>query len=362
MVNERRNLILVVDDTEANRYVLVHLLKKAGYDVEEADSIAVAETKLVHQPDLVVCDVNLPDGKGTAFTQRLKARSATESTMVLNMSASYTRTRDRIEGLDRGADGYLIQPIDPSDFLATVASLLRLRRAEEKVRRKNEELELVSHAISHDLQEPLRMISSYLDLVCRPGRSQLDETQARYLGIARQASARMHRIIADLTSLTVAGHGSLKLTEFPLRAAVDEALDSLSVQVDQHHPAIDIGPLPTVTGDRGLITQVFQNLLSNTMKYRSERPLTVSIDAERRDQAEFITVRDNGMGIPPASVESIFRAFKRLHSHAEIPGSGIGLALCKKIVELHGGTIGCTSEQGVGSAFWFSLGPAVAAS
>jgi signal transduction histidine kinase len=358
MNSRKRDVILVIEDTEANRYVLTHLLRKAGYDVIEADSLAAAEDRLNLKPDLIICDVNLPDGKGTAFAQRIKSSPATESIMVLNMSASFTRTRDRVEGLERGADGYLVQPVDPSEFLATVASLLRIRHAEEKVRRKNEDLELVSHAISHDLQEPMRMIVCYIDIIRRPGSAKLDDHQSRAFDQVRASAIRMRSLVTDLISLTLADHGRSKRVPFDLRAAVDDALANLSVMVQQNNPILTIDPLPRILGDRGLMTQVFQNLLSNAMKYRSDRPLTIAITTEKADHHVSISVRDNGIGIPPASCEGVFTAFTRLHSHQEIPGSGIGLALCKKIVELHDGHIGCTSEVGVGSVFSFSVIPA----
>lgn len=355
MGTTRRDMILVVEDTEANRYVLCHLLKKAGYDVIEADSIHSAEPQLANRPDLVVCDVNLPDGKGTTFTRTIKASPGNGGTMVLNMSASYTRTKDRIEGLEAGADGYLLQPIDPNEFLATVASLLRIRHAEEDVRRKNEDLELISHAIAHDLQEPLRMIACYIDLMERPGGATLDENQSHCFRQVRSAASRMRSIITDLVSLTTADHGRFVRTPIVVRTALDDALANLSMQVDQHHPAIAIGPMPVVMGDAGLLMQVFQNILSNAMKYRSERPLSIQVTAEGKGKFCEIAITDNGMGIAPDFQEGIFNAFTRLHSQQDIPGSGIGLALCRKIIQLHDGDIGCRSEVGVGTAFWFTL-------
>jgi two-component system sensor histidine kinase/response regulator len=355
MVTSRRTTILVVDDTEANRYVLCHLLRKAGYEVVEADSIRDAESKLACKPDLVVCDVNLPDGKGTSFTRTVKGSPGNSGAMVLNMSASYTRTRDRIEGLDSGADGYLLQPIDPNEFLATVASLLRIRHAEERIRRKNEDLELISHAIAHDLQEPLRMITCYIDLLERPGGAKLNDDQNRYFSQVRAAAVRMRAIVRDLISLTSADHGGIVRQPIPLRRAFDDALSNLSIMVQQHQPLLTIAPAPSVHGDVGLITQVVQNILSNAMKYRSERPLTIDIAVSLKGHYCEISITDNGIGFPEDSQERVFKAFSRLHAQNEIPGTGIGLAICKRIIQFHDGEIGCRSQLGAGSTFWFTL-------
>jgi signal transduction histidine kinase len=355
MVTTRRSKILVVEDTEANRYVLCHLLKKAGYEVIEADSIKSAEPKLASRPDLVVCDVNLPDGKGTSFTRTVKGSPGNGGTMVLNMSASYTRTRDRIEGLECGADGYLLQPIDPHEFLATVASLLRIRHAEERVRSKNEDLELISHAIAHDLQEPLRLITTYIDLVERPGSAQLDANQTSYFAQVRAAAKRMRSIITGLISLTSADHSGFVRQPVSPRAALDNALTNLSIMVQQHRPQLTIGDFPMVIGDLGLLTQVFQNILMNAMKYRSERPLAIDIAAVAKGSLCEISITDNGMGIPAEFLEGIFTAFIRLHEQPDIPGNGIGLAICKKIIQLYDGDIGCRSQEGAGTTFWFTV-------
>jgi signal transduction histidine kinase len=347
-------LILVVDDTEANRYVLARLLGKAGHEVIEAASLAEAEVLLARMPVLVVCDVNLPDGKGTDFAKRIKAMPATVGIMVLNMSASYTRTQDRVIGLDSGADAYLIQPVDAHEFLATVAALLRLARAEAELRRKNGELELVAHAMSHDLREPLRMVSSYLDLLERPG-STLDDKQRHYLDQARSSAQRMHRMVRDLVSLTMIDAPDLVHEVVDLAGVVQDALSNLEVTVQQCQPAIDLGELPPVRGDRGLISQVFQNLLSNAMKYRSEATIRIAIDGHRAGRQVVVRITDNGLGIPPAALPQLFTVFKRMHADSNIPGSGIGLALCKKIVEKHHGAIGCVPVATGGSTFWFSL-------
>jgi len=353
-MNGSRVLILVVDDTEANRYVLVRLLARTQHEVIQAATLAEAEAMLARAPTLVVCDVNLPDGLGTDFTKRIKSSPATAGIMVLNMSASYIRTSDRIAGLDSGADAYLVQPIDAGEFLATVAALLRLARAESALRQKNQDLELVAHAMSHDLREPLRMVSSYLDLLDRPG-SVLDAKQRLYLDHARSSAQRMHRMVRDLVSLTMIDAPTMIHDDIDLRGVARDALSNLEVMVQQCQPTIDIGDLPRARGDRGLISQVFQNLLSNAMKYRSEAPIVIAINGRRVESTVTVSITDNGLGVPLTALPQLFTVFKRLHADSDIPGSGIGLALCKKIVEKHQGAIGCTPAESGGSTFWFSL-------
>jgi light-regulated signal transduction histidine kinase (bacteriophytochrome) len=275
--------------------------------------------------------------------------------MVLNMSASFTRTHDRVVGLDSGADGYLVQPVDPPEFLATVKSLLRIRQAEEQVRRANRDLEQFAYVASHDLQEPLRMVMSYLALLERRYGHALDDTARQYIHFAVDGAGRMSVLVHDLLALSQAERSAISKVPMPATLPLGDALENLKLRIAESGAQITVCDLPPITVDRGLIAQVFQNLIANAIKFRGERTPTVRIEAKREDGFDVFSIQDNGIGIPDDQQERIFGIFQRLHAASEIPGSGIGLSLSRRIVERHGGATGVSSSEGVGSRFWFSI-------
>jgi signal transduction histidine kinase len=347
--------VLVVDDTDANRYVLTHLLRRAGYRTLEAASGAHAMEQLTHGVDLVVLDVNLPDINGTQLTQRIKESPETCAIMVLNMSASFTRTRDRVTGLDHGADGYLTQPIDPPEFLATVTSLMRIRKAEEDVRRANRDLKQFAVVASHDLQEPLRMVSSYLELLERRYGSKLDAPGRQYMQSAIDASVRMATMIDDLLAMAQMDRVPLAKQTIEAQDAVRDAVENLALKIQESQAVIAVAALPIIHADRSLIAQVFQNFISNAIKFRSQRTPEIRIEVTSVHGFHRFAIIDNGIGIPPDQLEHIFGLFQRLHAISQYPGTGIGLALCRRIIERHGGATGVKSTVGQGSSFWFTL-------
>ncbi|MBA3709175.1 MAG: response regulator [Planctomycetes bacterium] len=355
MLESSSGTILVVDDTEANRYVLTRLLTRQGYRVIEAADGAETIKRLADNPDLIVLDVNLPDIKGTTLAKQIKSDKLTASMMILNMSATFTRTQDRIDALDHGADGFLTQPIDPPEFLSTVKSLLRIRRAEEEVRRANRDLALFAYTASHDLQEPLRMVTNYLGLLKRRTEAKLDEKERQYISFAVDGAQRMSRMVHDLLSLASADQVTLSAERIESAAIVGDAVDNLKLRITDTKASMEVAELPAILADRALLAQVFQNLISNGLKFQSERVPAITVTAERNGGFHVFRVSDNGIGIPADSLDRIFGIFQRLHGVDKYPGSGIGLSLCKRIVERHGGTIGVESVLGTGSTFWFTI-------
>jgi two-component system sensor histidine kinase/response regulator len=347
--------VLVVDDTEATRYVLARLLTAKGYRVLEAATGAAALATLSEGPDIIILDVNLPDIKGTELVTRIKADPQTSSIMLLTMSARFTRTQDRVEALECGADGSLIQPVDPHEFLATVRSLMRIRRAEEAVRKSNQDLASFAYTASHDMQEPLRMISNYLGLLERRAAEKLSPREIEYIHFAVDGACRMSVMIRDLLSLATCEQSRMVRELVSSESLCSEAISNLALKITEAGAVVRVGSLPKIGGDRALLSQVFQNLISNGIKFRGSQPPLIDISAEADDFQHIFRITDNGMGIPADSQERIFGLFQRLHPVHQYPGSGIGLALCKRIVERHGGAIGVKSQVGVGSTFWFSI-------
>ena len=478
--------VLVVDDTEANRYVLKRCLTQAGYAVIEAVDGAQALELVWTMPDLVVLDIKLPDIDGFEVCRRIKAEPATSGVLVLNISASFTNSEARVSGLENGADSYLIQPMEPAEFLATVRSLLRLRDAErtairrearyralveassqavwmlddrgvlleeqglgalldcrvprsagawldrfhtddagrlragweqafaasrpweekgrvrtaagqtrhvhlrvvpwseqadgpvvewigsasdittlveaerqltgkvDELARSNQYLEHFAHVLSHDLQEPLRTITTYLDLIQQKSGPHFDGKGGRYVGFINDAAQRMRQLIAGVLQYSKLTH-SPQRERIALDGALDEALANLQPQIDAKGATVTRDPLPSAAVDRTQIVQLFQNLVSNSLKYCADRPPVVHISATAAEGLHRIAVADNGIGMEPQHLDQVFEMFRRLHSHERYEGTGIGLALCRRIVEHHGGKIWAESTPGQGSVFTFTL-------
>jgi two-component system, sensor histidine kinase and response regulator len=373
-------IILNVDDHEPGRYARSRLLKQAGYAVHEAGTGFEALQKVtVLNPALVLLDVNLPDLNGFEVCRRIKTDPATARISVLQLSASATATADRVGGLDAGADTYLIEPIDPDVLLATIRGLLRARKAEDELHRaysalqeahskleeanasllrSNEDLERFAHLVSHDLQEPLRTVSSFASLLRRRHQGQLAGDADQFLNYIEQGAARMTSLIRKLLIYAQAGRlneaGRMRVN---LEETLAEALNDLAKSIAESGARITHDPLPAVTGDPTQLAQLLQNLLSNGLKYRREgEPPRIHVSAETQpDKCVLVSISDNGVGVPVEYRKQIFAPFQRLHGN-EIPGSGIGLATCQRIVEAHGGRIWVESEgPGQGATFRFLL-------
>jgi signal transduction histidine kinase len=238
--------------------------------------------------------------------------------------------------------------------LATINDELEQRAAE--LSRSNADLEHFASIASHDLQEPLRKVRTYTEWLSETEAENLSEKGVEYLRRTNSAAERMQQLIEDLLRYSrVATHGR-EFTAVDLDAVIHEVLDDLSAQVERTGAQIQIDPLPTVMGDEPQLRQLLQNLLSNAMKFhRPEEPPKVFVHGEVSPAAVSITVRDNGIGFDPQYRQRIFRVFERLNGRSEYPGTGIGLALCRKIAERHGGEVIADSQPGEGSVFTVRL-------
>src|SRR5947208_3272248 len=221
--------------------------------------------------------------------------------------------------------------------------------------RSNADLEKFAYASSHDLQEPLRMVTSYMQLLERRYKSQLDKRAQEYIGYAVDGAFRMRTLITDLLTYARVGAESLRYVPTDCSALLTECLENLKFSIKDSGARVTCDALPTVTADPTSLAQVFQNLLSNAIKYRRAAPPHIHVAAERKDGEVVLSVRDNGIGIDPEYFDRIFIIFQRLHTNAEYSGTGVGLAICKKIIERHGGRLWVDSKPGEGSTFYFTL-------
>jgi signal transduction histidine kinase len=253
------------------------------------------------------------------------------------------------------------------EYAVSVASALERARLIEAVAGRSRELERSNAALeefayiaSHDLQEPLRMVASYLQLLDRRYRGQLNQEADEFLGFAVDGAKRMQALINDLLLYSRAG-GQGTLVPTDCGAVVAGVLANLRSTIEADGARVVVGPLPTVEGDPTQLAQVFQNLIANAIKFGGDRPPEIFVGAERQDGQWLFSVRDTGIGIEPRHAERIFMVFKRLHPQTQYPGTGIGLAICRRVVEHHGGRIWVEPAAGGGSVFRFTLPVAVTA-
>jgi signal transduction histidine kinase len=231
-----------------------------------------------------------------------------------------------------------------------------LRETEEELARSNTELEQFAYVASHDLQEPLRMISSYLQLLERRYKGQLDDDADEFIDFAVDGASRMQTLINDLLTYSRVGTRGKPFEPTDTGKVLELALLNLRVAVEENGAKITHDDMPTLSVDATQMTQLLQNLIGNAIKFHKKDTLPeVHIGAERKNSSWILSVRDNGIGIDPSDFERIFMIFQRLHTRDEYDGTGIGLAVCRKIVERHGGRIWVESEPGQGSTFSFSL-------
>ncbi len=231
----------------------------------------------------------------------------------------------------------------------------QLARVNAELRRSNAELEQFAYIASHDLQEPLRMVTSYLDLLRRRYSDQLDGNAQEFIRYAVEGSVRMKELIRDVLSFSRAGTRALATRAVDAREILNTALDNLQAAIAERGAVVTAGELPCVLADPGLLVQIFQNLIGNAIKFTPEGTPRVHVAAELQKGEWVFSVKDNGIGIDSAYRERIFRIFERLHPADQYPGTGVGLAVCKKIVERHGGRIWLESEPGRGSVFYFTI-------
>jgi PAS domain S-box-containing protein len=230
-----------------------------------------------------------------------------------------------------------------------------LQRTSEKLARSNEELEQFAYIASHDLQEPLRVIIGYVQLLERKYKDHLDEDADQFIHYIIDGSTRMQQLINDLLNYSRVGTRGTGLYPTNLQTVLDRVLANLNTVIKETGATVTHDAMPTIQGDETQLVQLFQNMIGNGIKFHGEQPPCIHISAHQNSNHWELAVRDNGIGIEPQYWDQIFVIFQRLHTRKKYPGTGIGLAICKRIVERHGGRIWLDSQPGQGTTFFFTL-------
>jgi signal transduction histidine kinase len=288
--------------------------------------------------------------------ERPIARLAVDARMVAGGDFDHAaRAGGSRETTELGADVNRMRERIVSELAASRAAEIDLRALAEELQRSNAELEQFAYVASHDLQEPLRKVASFCQLLQRRYAGQLDEKADLYIEYAVDGAKRMQQLINDLLAFSRVGRIVRDQVLVPSSEALDQARANLSVPIQQEQARIESGPLPVVRAEAALLTTVFQNLLGNALKFRGEDDPRISVAAQRDGEFWEFSVTDNGIGVPPEYADRIFVIFQRLHDRQAYPGTGIGLALCRKIIEYHGGRMWLDTGHSPGARFCFTL-------
>jgi signal transduction histidine kinase len=360
--------VLLVEDDPADRDLILRELGKCEFEISSEVAGTADEFReriRSARPDVVLAEYNLGQWRGT---EALKIMREEGLDIPLILVSGTLGDVTAVECIKQGVTDYVLK-----DSLARLSVALRgalkdkdareerrrtqesLAQKVEELARSNADLEQFAYVASHDLQEPLRMVSAYTQLLADRYRGKLDEQADKYIHYAVDGAARMQSLIQDLLAFSRVGQQETAIASTDCNEIVEQAIANLRAAIVESSATVTHGPLPRLMANGSQLQQVFQNLIGNALKFKGSQAPLVQISARKEGTGWIFAVADNGIGISAEHAESVFTIFNRLHTRTEYPGNGIGLAICKKIIERHAGRIHASPQEGGGTLFNFTL-------
>jgi signal transduction histidine kinase len=361
--------LLLVDDREENLLALEAVLEPLGHVMVRAGSGEEALRQLLTREfAVIVLDVQMPGLDGFETAAEIKQRDRTRDIPIIFLTAMSREPEHRMRGFETGAVDYIFKPVEPDLLRAKVNVFVDLyvknRQLKEQRRalaektaeleRSNADLEQFSYIASHDLQEPLRVVAGYLELLGDRLDGQLDDTSRDWVDRINAAAVRMSALLSDLLVYARAGAGAPVSVPVDLDRALAAALDNLAVAIGESGATVTTRPMGSALATSTEVIQVFQNLVGNAVKFSGDAPVTITVDAEREGDVVRVAVHDNGRGVPDGDLDRLFGMFERLDGEP-FPGTGLGLAVCRKLVDRLGGRIWMERNDGPGVTVRFTL-------
>jgi two-component system sensor histidine kinase/response regulator len=356
--------ILLVDDRPENLVALEAALRPLGQHLVSAQSGEEAlRCLLTTEFAVILLDVQMPGMDGFETAAHIKERERSRHIPIIFLTAISRELHQQLRGYEVGAVDYIAKPFDPWVLRSKVAVFVELyeksRRVQEQAEqltRSNAELEQFAEIVSHDLRNPLVSVVGYLQMLADESTGPIGAEAKEFVGRALRAAESMGTLIDDLLGYALAGRAVGPMRATDSGQAVERAVSNLHAEIKTAAAKISAEGLPVVRADSSQLTRLFQNLIGNSVKYRCpERALEVDIGAERRDDDWVFSVADNGAGVVSDEAGSVFTMFYRGSSAQGRPGTGIGLAICKKVVEGHGGRIWAEPRDDGGTVMRFTL-------
>ncbi|WP_204103021.1 MULTISPECIES: response regulator [Spirulina sp. CCY15215] len=381
---KRKNDILVVDDHLDNVTLLMGLLREYGYEVRQVLSGRQALHVIQHDPpDLILLDIMMPEMDGYQVCEKLKNTPKTRHIPVIFLSA-LNDLSDKVKGFKLGGADYITKPFRVEEVLARVQhqttiltqkkqllaqnlrlqqeikerqqAEMQLKQVNQELQRSNDDLEQFTSIVSHDLRQPLTTINGYASLLLMKYAGQFPGDAERFIRRISNAGERMEQMIEDLLFCAhIGGMDRSRFEQIEGDRLLDETLENLRSTIENTQAIIEREHLPIIFANPIQLRELLENLIANALKYCDRSPPQVKISARETATDICFSVQDNGIGIDPQSYEEIFQIFHRLHPDKHYSGTGIGLAICQKIVEAHGGRIWLDSQPCLGSTFYFTI-------
>jgi signal transduction histidine kinase len=370
--------VLLVDDKKENLLSLEVILAGEGYTFIKANSGREALKILLKKQDfaIILMDVQMPMLDGFETSELIRQSEKLKHIPIIFLTANNNSADNIFKGYKAGAVDYMLKPFVPEILrtkVAVFADLYKknrelqsigenLRELNKKLEQRsrdlihiNEELEKFAYVASHDMQEPLRTIISYIQLLQSKYKDKLDDEGNEFMDFVVEASLRMRNIIIDLLQYSRINRNESVLEPVDINKVLKEVLENMDNSIRDSNATIHAEDLPTIKANYSQMIQLFQNLISNAIKFKSDKAPEITISATTTKNDYLFSIQDNGIGIEQKYSDKIFQIFQRLHSIKQYPGTGIGLAICLKIIQRHEGRIWMESEPDKGTTFFFTI-------